>query len=159
MAHYQRIFVALDQSRLEESVFEAALALAVANQAQLKFFHCSTVPSATAMEFGDRYRGNVEQFLAIAQQQLDREMEESKQWLSSIEAQAKEAGVETSWDWATGEPGPQIRHHAKEWQADLIVLGRRGRSGLAEVFLGSVSNYVLHRAHCSVLVVQGKYES
>jgi nucleotide-binding universal stress UspA family protein len=156
MAHYQRIFVALDQSRLEKSVFETALALAVANQAQLKLFHCSTVPSATAVEFGDRYRGNVEQFLAIAQQQLDREMAESKQWLSGLEAQAKEAGVDASWDWATGEPGPQIRHHAKEWQADLIVLGRRGRSGLAEVFLGSVSNYVLHRAHCSVLVVQGQ---
>jgi nucleotide-binding universal stress UspA family protein len=156
MANYQRIFVALDQSKLGETVFETALALAVANQAQLKLFHCSTVPSATAMEFGDRYRGNVEQFLAIAQQQLDREMEEAKQWLSGLESQAKETGVDASWDWATGEPGSQVLHQAKEWQADLIVLGRRGRSGLTEIFLGSVSNYVLHRAHCSVLVVQGK---
>lgn len=159
MAHYHRIFAALDQSKREETIFQTALALAVANQAELKLFHCSTVPSATAMEFGDRYRGNVEQFLAIAQQQLDREMAESKQWLAGLEAEAKEAGIIASWDWVTGEPGPQIRHHAKEWQADLIVLGRRGRSGLAEVFLGSVSNYVLHRAYCSVLVVQGKHES
>ena len=45
------------------------------------------------MEFGDRYRGNIEQFLTIAQQQLDREMAESKQWLAGLEAQAKEAGI------------------------------------------------------------------
>ncbi len=158
MAQYQHIFVALDQSRLEETVFQTALNLATANQAQLKLFHCSTLPSATSMEFGDRYRGNVEQFLAIAQQQLDRAVEQSRQWLTGLEKQAQEAGVAASWDWATGEPGPQVCHHAKDWKADLIVLGRRGRSGLAEVFLGSVSNYVLHRAHCSVLVVQGKGE-
>jgi nucleotide-binding universal stress UspA family protein len=156
MAHYQRIFVALDQSSRGDAIFQTALHLGVANQAQLKLFNCSTVPSATAMEFGDRYRGNVAEFLAIAQQQLDREMADSKQWLSGLEKQAREAGVDASWDWATGEPGPHICHHAKDWQADLIVLGRRGRSGLAEVFLGSVSNYVLHRAHCSVLVVQGQ---
>lgn len=159
MAYYQRIFVALDQTKLEETIFQTALHLASTNQAELKLFHCSTLPSATEMEFGDRYRGNVEQFLAIAQQQLDRAVEESRQWLSGLEKQAQEAGVSASWGWATGEPGPQVCHHAKDWKADLIVLGRRGHSGLAEVFLGSVSNYVVHRAHCSVLVVQGKEES
>ena len=97
------------QSRLEKSVFETALALAVANQAQLKLFHCSTVPSATAMEFGDRYLpgGNIEQFLTIAQQQLDREMAESKQWLAGLEAQAKEAGIGRHLGLGHGgKPGP-----------------------------------------------------
>ncbi|NEO65320.1 MAG: universal stress protein, partial [Moorea sp. SIO4G2] len=37
----------------------------------------------------------------------------------------------------------------------LIVLGRRGLGGLKEMVLGSVSNYVVHHAPCSVLVVQG----
>jgi nucleotide-binding universal stress UspA family protein len=44
---------------------------------------------------------------------------------------------------------------ARTWNADLIVIGRRGLRGLAEMFLGSVSNHVIHHAHCSVLVVQG----
>jgi nucleotide-binding universal stress UspA family protein len=44
---------------------------------------------------------------------------------------------------------------AQIWHADLIVMGRRGVSGMHELFLGSVSNYVTHHAPCSVLVVQG----
>ena len=47
-----------------------------------------------------------------------------------------------------------ICNAAISWQADLIIMGRRGRTGLSELFLGSVSNYVLHHAPCAVLVVQ-----
>ena len=43
---------------------------------------------------------------------------------------------------------------AQEWNADLIVMGRRGHSILSELVLGSVSSYVIHRAHCSVHIVQ-----
>jgi nucleotide-binding universal stress UspA family protein len=43
---------------------------------------------------------------------------------------------------------------AKDWGAELIMVGRRGNSGLSELILGSVSNYVVHHAHCSVLIVQ-----
>ncbi|MEO0350033.1 MAG: universal stress protein, partial [Cyanobacteria bacterium P01_A01_bin.15] len=42
-----------------------------------------------------------------------------------------------------------------QWNADLIMMGRRGRSGFSELLLGSVSNYVMHHAPCSVLTVQG----
>jgi hypothetical protein len=35
-------------------------------------------------------------------------------------------------------------------------MGRRGRTGISELLLGSVSNYVTHHATCSVLIVQGK---
>jgi len=55
-----------------------------------------------------------------------------------------------------GEPGREICALAQEWSADLILLGRRGMQGLGELLLGSVSNFVMHRANCAVLVVQGK---
>jgi glycosyltransferase involved in cell wall biosynthesis len=41
------------------------------------------------------------------------------------------------------------------WDADLVVMGRRGLSGIKEMFLGSVSNYIIHHVPCSVLIVQG----
>lgn len=44
---------------------------------------------------------------------------------------------------------------ARSWNANIIVIGRRGHRGFTEFFLGSVSNYVMHHASCSVLTVQG----
>ena len=40
--------------------------------------------------------------------------------------------------------------------ADLLVVGRRGRSIAAELILGSTSEYCLHHAHCPVVVVSAQ---
>ncbi len=53
-----------------------------------------------------------------------------------------------------GESEPMICNAAKTWSADLILMGRNQKSTLSEIFLGSTSSYVLHRAHCSVMVLQ-----
>lgn len=47
---------------------------------------------------------------------------------------------------------------ANELGADLIVMGTHGRTGLAHVFLGSVAERTLRRAHCPVLTVQAQDE-
>ncbi|MEM7592653.1 MAG: universal stress protein, partial [Cyanobacteria bacterium P01_A01_bin.83] len=52
-----------------------------------------------------------------------------------------------------GQPAQQICESAKEWQADLIVIGSHGRKGLNELIVGSVSNYVSHHVPCAVLLV------
>lgn len=43
---------------------------------------------------------------------------------------------------------------ATDWQADLVVLGARGHSGLKTMLLGSVSRAVVHGAHLPVLVTR-----
>ena len=52
-----------------------------------------------------------------------------------------------------GSPDQQIIETAKDWGADLIVVGSHGR-GFWGRLLGSVSDGVVHHAHCSVLVVR-----
>ena len=52
-----------------------------------------------------------------------------------------------------GSPDQQIIEKAKEWNADLIVVGSHGR-GFWGRMLGSVSDGVVHHAPCSVLVVR-----
>lgn len=52
-----------------------------------------------------------------------------------------------------GDPAERIVAFAADRGADLLVLGRRGRSGLGERLLGSVTERVLRSTHRSVLVV------
>ncbi|MFN6036632.1 MAG: universal stress protein, partial [Dolichospermum sp.] len=75
------------------------------------------------------------------------------QMLQSFTSQANTAGINTEFTQNSGNPGRMICELARTWNADLIMMGRRGRSGLAEFFLGSQSNYVLHHAPCSVQIV------
>ena len=51
-----------------------------------------------------------------------------------------------------GHPGPMIVKEAKD--AVLVVVGNRGRGGVASVLLGSVSHHVVHLAPCPVTVVR-----
>jgi nucleotide-binding universal stress UspA family protein len=44
-------------------------------------------------------------------------------------------------------------HAARERQADLVVVGSRGLTGLPRLVLGSVARNVLYHAPCSVLIV------
>ncbi|MBW2470810.1 MAG: universal stress protein [Deltaproteobacteria bacterium] len=53
-----------------------------------------------------------------------------------------------------GEEGPKITKFADAKAYDIIIIGSRGLSSLKETFLGSTSNYVLHKAKVPVLVVK-----
>jgi len=53
-----------------------------------------------------------------------------------------------------GEPRSVILDEAKEWGADLIVLGSHGRHGWDRLLMGSVAESVALHAHCSVDVIR-----
>ncbi|HLJ40644.1 MAG TPA: universal stress protein [Candidatus Acidoferrales bacterium] len=54
-----------------------------------------------------------------------------------------------------GDPRAVLLAQAKEWDADLIVLGSYGRRGMDRILMGSVSESVALHAHCSVEVIRG----
>ena len=53
-----------------------------------------------------------------------------------------------------GEPGPEIIKFAKSLNFDIVIIGARGMSSIKEVFLGSVSNHVLHKSSIPVMIVK-----
>ena len=63
-------------------------------------------------------------------------------------------GIKTSCILKSGPPFLEILIAASELNADLIVMGTHGRSGLANVLIGSVAEKVVRRAHCPVLTVK-----
>ena len=55
---------------------------------------------------------------------------------------------------AYGDTGKRVVKFADRGNYDLIVIGARGRSAAKEIFLGSTSNYVLHKSKKPVLIVR-----
>jgi len=158
---YKKILVAVDDTELGESVFQTALDLALHYQAQMMLIHVLsptsesypdpifTTPLASGVYVGlheEVMRAYAEQWESFEQKGLD--------MLRHLTQVATDKGVATEFTQALGDAGRAICDLAKDWQSDLIVVGRRGLKGLSEFFLGSVSNYVLHNAHCSVLAIQ-----
>ncbi len=57
----------------------------------------------------------------------------------------------------TGEPAEEILRLANIYNADLILIGSRGLTGMQRILLGSVSGQIVTEAPCSVLVVKPKW--
>jgi nucleotide-binding universal stress UspA family protein len=55
---------------------------------------------------------------------------------------------------AQGAPWHEIVEFSRRGSYDLIVVGTRGRTGLARALLGSVAEKVVRHAPCAVLVVR-----
>jgi len=171
---FHRILVGLDRTSLDDQVFEKALGVAQAFQAKLKLFHCiQDVDPATLTEAqqigmaggwpapgwpgmgGTVGLSTNPQLMREQEQFWQGSQEQANQWVGAFYHRAKDAGITAvSGEYGGGDPSHAICDIAASWPADLIVLGRKGRSGIEEAFLGSVSNYVLHHAPCTVMVVQ-----
>ena len=57
-----------------------------------------------------------------------------------------------------GSPNWEIFSKAEDLKTDLIVAGSHGRTALGRLFLGSISQWLLNQANCSVRVARGKID-
>jgi nucleotide-binding universal stress UspA family protein len=153
---FSKILVAIDDSASSQAIFEQALAIAKRHQATLMLLH--VISPFDDLYLSDPYGGIPHAEMIYWKRR--REVEElGIERLRSLESMASKAGVATEFTQSLGEPGKLICALAKNWNADLIVIGRRGLSGLSELFMGSVSNYVLHHASCHVLTLHHRVQS
>ena len=66
-----------------------------------------------------------------------------------------EAPAKVSIQVGEGDPKSTILQIASSWDADLIVMGSHGRTGLSKILLGSVSQSVAVHSQCSVAIIRG----
>jgi nucleotide-binding universal stress UspA family protein len=161
---FKKILVALDSSNRSDRVFKEAVEQAKNNSSHVLLLHVlsgeeegspiSLPPSIEGIYWApdsgfdlDQWKNEWQHYEQACLDQLQR-----------YSKQAMDQGVTTELRQLSGAAGKVICHVAHEWEADLIMIGSRGRRGVAEWVLGSVSNYVLHHARCSVLVVKPPVE-
>lgn len=104
------------------------------------------LPAAVGLESTDTLETLDQQSRAVAQLVSDRVLLDAK----AVAGAAGLTDVETVS--ADGDAAQQIVATARSIGADLVVVGRRGLSGLDEVLLGSVSQKVLHRSPTDVYI-------
>jgi nucleotide-binding universal stress UspA family protein len=137
---YRRILVGYDGSAAGRKAFDAALELAAKHGAELY-----VISVARPSEVGD----DVETEAVI---------EHSRAYhrglLAELKVSSTAKAVKAHYEVAVGHPAEQIIYFADRCDADLIVVGDRGRSKFSRLLLGSVSKQVTEHADRPVLVVR-----
>ena len=138
----KKILVALDGSKNSIRGLDKAISLARAGHGTITALYIKSVPGIYAIHpIG---------FMSLSQ------VTEAKKFLESAKTRAAKKGILLSHKIIGGEPGFDIVRYAhnKKNKIDIIVIGARGRGLVKEIFLGSVSNYVVHKSKLPVLVVK-----
>jgi nucleotide-binding universal stress UspA family protein len=156
-----KILVAVDDSAMGRMVFDQALTLAQQTGAALMLLHVMSpdeknYPAMPTTYMPYHYPVVTDELMKRYQEEWQAAENRGVEMLRSLTDQATAVGVGVEFAQKVGDPSRLICALARDWGSDLVMVGRRGRTGLKELFLGSVSNYVIHHAPCSVLVVQGQ---
>ncbi|HMS85961.1 MAG TPA: universal stress protein [Nitrospira sp.] len=85
-------------------------------------------------------------------------MKEATQELVELKARAVARGISVETRITTGIPSEEVLMAAMGEESDLIVVGTRGRTGLAHVLLGSTAERITRAAPCPVLAVRAELQ-
>jgi nucleotide-binding universal stress UspA family protein len=92
----------------------------------------------------------------LHQQEIERWAKQAESYLSTIQGEFQEKGIETKKHVINGPVVEAIIKVAEQEGADLIALASHGRSGLSQVFYGSVAAGVLHRIDRPLLLIRSR---
>jgi nucleotide-binding universal stress UspA family protein len=126
---FKRILTAVDFSANSLEAFRVAAEMAAVHSEALP-----SGPGEATVEFVQKANQAVEQLVASSQPALER--------------------VTLATEVASGRAFDEIVNRARDWRADLIVLGTKGTTSLEQIFLGGTAEHVIKESACSVLIVR-----
>jgi len=145
---YPKILVPIDGSEISTQGLKEAIKLAKIHHSQIRLFHIASDRIVDG-EYGDGSYGG--QIIECAR-------ENGQKVLSGAETLARQHGLEAETVLVDSTGGPAaalIVAQAKEWPADLIVMGTHGRRGLRRLAMGSDAESVVRDTRVPVLLVHG----
>jgi nucleotide-binding universal stress UspA family protein len=141
---FKRILVAVDSEPIAAHAADVGAELARLTNAELAFIHTIDPELVNAADTGIQ----PDVFAASAKDEARKLIEGFRSRLSLTSSALEFTPV--------GAAITEIVNAAKDWPADLIVIGSHGRGGLTRALLGSVAEGVMRHAPCPVLVVRAK---
>jgi nucleotide-binding universal stress UspA family protein len=140
---FKKILIAVDESSVAAHAADLGLDLARQLGAEAAFI---TVVDPAVMSSASDSGVSADKWLAMAQR-------EAKDLLNAFTSRAAATPPPLMFV-ETGKPAAKIVDAAKNWPADLIVMGTHARNVVGEILLGSVAQGVLHKAPCPVMVLK-----
>lgn len=148
---YQRILIATDDSDCSKKALQHGYNLAKSMDASVALIH--VIEPASPTNYGaDPLMG---QQPIIVPETTEIQEENSKKLLDEISGEFSSVKEVFTFS-RIGTPKQEILTIADEWAADLIIMGTHGRTGFDHFISGSVSESVIRRASCPVLVIPSK---
>jgi nucleotide-binding universal stress UspA family protein len=144
---FKRILVPLDGSAPSRAGLEQALALAKSEGGRLRLIH---VVDENALMQGMEPAFNIGEL-------LDALAEEGRKLLAEASALARRRGVKADTvlhEQRLGRVADRVIREAKNWRADVIVMGTHGRRGIGRLVMGSDAESVLRESPVPLLLVK-----
>ena len=138
-AKFSRIVIAIDFSSIDSEVIRYAMSLA-GRGSKILIIH--VVESVNAMLFGQ----DSDDFEAIHDKAL----------LDHYMAEVQSGKIETSVYLGFGNPKKIIPEKVNEFNAELLLMGAHGHTGLKDIIFGTTVDNVRHKVDIPVLLVQGR---
>jgi nucleotide-binding universal stress UspA family protein len=138
----KRILLATDFSRWARRAEDYACALACSWRASLTVLSVAEFPPGLNPDY------------AVNQQYLADLSKQASSQLGDLKGRAERRGIAVTTRVAMGIPSEEVITAARAEDSDLIVVGTRGKTGLAHVLLGSTAERVIRGAPCPVLAVR-----
>jgi nucleotide-binding universal stress UspA family protein len=145
---YKRILVPLDGSATAKLGLAEAIGLAKQQHATLRLLH--VVDQAVLVSFPEPAMYGAEMIEALEQQ--------GRTILTDAEAVARrhKIKVDTVLHTRLARAADVIVKQARDWRADLIVLGTHGRRGIDRLLMGSDAELVVRNSPVPVLLVRSR---
>jgi nucleotide-binding universal stress UspA family protein len=142
-----RIVLAIDGSQFSNAAVQAVIAQAQPKETEIRVLHVVEPPTLLVT----REMGGYDSAL---DQAWEAEKKQAKELVDKTVELLRAKGLKATGTVENGDAKSRILETAKDWRADLIVLGSHGRKGLEHFLMGSVSEAVARHAGCSVEIVR-----
>ena len=140
MAKFKKILVPVDGSANSTRGLDRAIEIAKGSDAEITGFYVFHLPLAAGIKYTKKMKDEAQKNAVKA--------------IGPAMSRVQKAGAKFNYKTGGGNTGSEIVKFAKKGNFDMVVIGARGMGATKEAFLGSTSNYVMHKTNIPVLIVK-----